>query len=236
MSHSDTRCARTAGPATTPPVLVGRSSRGEERPGCKYEYCQIPAAQHSVVEVPAVTPRPTAEVSSTRRSVHVLPAPPENPGQEAPVGGLAPGPAPGLASELAPAPELPALCALRTRVGERRSVRKVWTGLVSPDQSVPARELSNSTAPVFPLNISVFRRGYRGNALVACRRGECFNDSECSPDRACFDYKCKDPCKGPDTSCGANANCKVVNHGAVCSCPSGYQGNPLSSCVSSRRG
>jgi len=87
-----------------------------------------------------------------------------------------------------------------------------------------------------PRPICTCPRGYRGNALVACRRGECFNDSECSPDRACFDYKCKDPCKGPDTSCGANANCKVVNHGAVCSCPSGYQGNPLSSCVSSRRG
>ena len=53
------------------------------------------------------------------------------------------------------------------------------------------------------------RRGYRGNALVRCRRGECFNDSECPDFKACFDYKCKDPCKGPTTSCGQNANCKV---------------------------
>ena len=53
------------------------------------------------------------------------------------------------------------------------------------------------------------RRGYRGNALVQCRRGECFSDSECPDHKACFDYRCKDPCKGPDTSCGLNANCRV---------------------------
>ena len=53
------------------------------------------------------------------------------------------------------------------------------------------------------------RRGYTGNALVACRRGECFDDAECSSHLACFDYKCKDPCKGPTTSCGVNAQCKV---------------------------
>ena len=54
-----------------------------------------------------------------------------------------------------------------------------------------------------------YRRGYRGNALVRCRRGECFSDAECPAHLACFDYRCKDPCKGPDTSCGDNANCKV---------------------------
>lgn len=79
-------------------------------------------------------------------------------------------------------------------------------------------------------------RGYSGNALVACRRGECFNDSECPDHLACFDYKCKDPCKGPDTSCGVNAQCKVVNHGAICSCPQGYQGDPVNGCFRSRRG
>ena len=80
------------------------------------------------------------------------------------------------------------------------------------------------------------RRGYRGNALVSCRRGECFSDSECPDHRACFDYKCKDPCKGPTTSCGVNANCRVVNHASVCSCPEGYRGDPISQCFTSRRG
>eukprot|EP00092_Neocalanus_flemingeri_P082004 GFUD01102553.1.p1 GENE.GFUD01102553.1~~GFUD01102553.1.p1 ORF type:complete len:302 (-),score=42.45 GFUD01102553.1:82-858(-) len=77
-------------------------------------------------------------------------------------------------------------------------------------------------------------RGYSGNGLVFCRRGECFSDSECPNYLACFDYKCKDPCKGPDTACGANAQCKVINHGVVCSCPAGYQGNPVVQCYRGR--
>jgi len=87
-----------------------------------------------------------------------------------------------------------------------------------------------------PRPICTCPRGYRGNALVSCRRGECFNDSECPDHKACFDYKCKDPCKGPTTSCGVNANCRVVNHASVCSCPEGYRGDPISQCFTSRRG
>jgi len=85
-----------------------------------------------------------------------------------------------------------------------------------------------------PRPICTCPRGYSGNALVACRRGECFKDDECPSHQACFDYKCKDPCKGPDTSCGLNANCQVKNHGPVCSCPAGYQGDPIVSCFRSR--
>jgi len=76
-------------------------------------------------------------------------------------------------------------------------------------------------------------RGYKGNALVSCRRGECFHDDECSQHLACFDYRCQDPCNG---ACGTNAECQVRNHGVICSCPSGYQGDPLTSCFRSRRG
>jgi len=79
-------------------------------------------------------------------------------------------------------------------------------------------------------------RGYSGDALVACRRGECFDDAECPTHLACFDYQCKDPCKGPTTSCGVSAQCKVSNHGVVCSCPAGYQGDPLTQCTPSRVG
>ena len=155
MSHSDTRCARTAGPATTPPVLVGRTeSRAEQRAAASTDKycCQIPAAQHSVEEVPAVTPLPTAEVSNTRRSVPVLQAPLENPGQEGPVRGLPRDQAPGLelASELRAQGQAqchPALCVTQTRVGERRSAMKVWTGLVTRDQSVPVRKFSHSSPP-----------------------------------------------------------------------------------------
>jgi len=75
-------------------------------------------------------------------------------------------------------------------------------------------------------------KGYSGNALVSCRRGECFSDSECPRHLACFDYKCSDPCAGV---CGSNADCQVRNHGPVCACPAGFQGDPISHCFRSRR-
>ena len=46
--------------------------------------------------------------------------------------------------------------------------------------------------------------------------GECENDSECSSSQACFNFKCKDACLD---ACGINAQCKALNHGAICSCP-----------------
>merc|ERR1711963_1241990 len=87
-----------------------------------------------------------------------------------------------------------------------------------------------------PRPVCTCPRGYTGDALRVCLRGECFNDDECPNHLACFDYQCKDPCLGPTSSCGSNAQCKVSNHGPVCSCPSGYQGDPLSQCFRSRRG
>eukprot|EP00088_Acartia_fossae_P018349 TRINITY_DN2059_c0_g2_i1.p1 TRINITY_DN2059_c0_g2~~TRINITY_DN2059_c0_g2_i1.p1 ORF type:complete len:378 (-),score=19.28 TRINITY_DN2059_c0_g2_i1:59-1192(-) len=72
--------------------------------------------------------------------------------------------------------------------------------------------------------------GYKGNALVACRRGECFQDSECPSHLACFDFKCQDPCNG---ACGRNTQCQVRNHGPVCACEPGYEGDALTSCFRS---
>ena len=62
--------------------------------------------------------------------------------------------------------------------------------------------------------------------------GECINDSECSLDRACYDYNCRSPC---ENACGQNAECQARNHGAICSCPSGFVGDPLTACRQSRR-
>ena len=69
----------------------------------------------------------------------------------------------------------------------------------------------------------------RFNQLIL---GECINDSECSLDRACYDYNCRSPC---DRACGQNAECQARNHGAICSCPSGFVGDPLTACRQSRR-
>lgn len=52
-------------------------------------------------------------------------------------------------------------------------------------------------------------------------------DSECSNNRICSNYNCKDPCEG---ACGVNARCDARNHGAVCSCPNGYKGDPFFQC------
>ncbi|KAH1017853.1 hypothetical protein HUJ05_008447 [Dendroctonus ponderosae] len=58
-------------------------------------------------------------------------------------------------------------------------------------------------------------------------RPECSIDQDCPLTLACTNQKCKDPCAG---SCGFNAECSVVNHRPICSCQSGFEGDPFSGC------
>lgn len=58
-------------------------------------------------------------------------------------------------------------------------------------------------------------------------RPECTINSECPPTQACQNERCTDPCPG---SCGANAECTVLNHRSVCSCRGGFTGDPFSGC------
>lgn len=58
-------------------------------------------------------------------------------------------------------------------------------------------------------------------------RPECLIHADCPTKLACLQSKCRDPCTG---SCGFNAKCTVINHQPVCSCESGYQGDPFSGC------
>lgn len=58
-------------------------------------------------------------------------------------------------------------------------------------------------------------------------RPECTISAECSSNMACIREKCIDPCPG---SCGYAAECNVVNHTPICTCPTGYTGDPFSSC------
>lgn len=39
--------------------------------------------------------------------------------------------------------------------------------------------------------------------------------------------KCADPCPG---TCGSNARCEVIYHSPICSCQTGYTGDPFSVC------
>lgn len=65
-----------------------------------------------------------------------------------------------------------------------------------------------------------------GNPYENCRP-ECVLNTECSRDKACMRNKCRDPCIG---TCGQGANCDVVNHIPICSCPTKYSGDPFTIC------
>lgn len=83
------------------------------------------------------------------------------------------------------------------------------------------------------------RAGYLGDPLVSCRRGQCIDHADCAANQACYGYQCVDPCTSTTSRsvCGIGARCDARNHGAVCSCPIGYDGDPLSECrVSFNRG
>lgn len=58
-------------------------------------------------------------------------------------------------------------------------------------------------------------------------RPECIINQECPSNQACIREKCTDPCPG---SCGANAQCNVINHIPICTCPQGYTGNAFENC------
>ncbi len=58
-------------------------------------------------------------------------------------------------------------------------------------------------------------------------RPECLIHADCPTKLACLNNKCRDPCIG---SCGLNAQCTVISHQPVCTCNSGFHGDPFSSC------
>lgn len=58
-------------------------------------------------------------------------------------------------------------------------------------------------------------------------RPECTINSDCSMNTACLNQRCRDPCPG---TCGINAECQVINHNAICSCPLHLSGDPFSKC------
>lgn len=68
--------------------------------------------------------------------------------------------------------------------------------------------------------------GYTGSAPNC--RPECTVNSECQSNLACMREKCKDPCPG---SCGIGAQCNVINHTPMCTCPEGYTGDPFRNCI-----
>jgi len=72
--------------------------------------------------------------------------------------------------------------------------------------------------------------GFRG-APPSCRP-ECLISADCSRNRACSNQKCIDPCLG---ACGLIAQCTVINHNPICSCPPLYTGDPFVQCARQRK-
>ena len=62
------------------------------------------------------------------------------------------------------------------------------------------------------------------DVLVGCR-----GDRDCPDYTACENRKCINPCAERDP-CARNANCRVIAHQPVCTCPDGYIGDPQTSC------
>lgn len=67
---------------------------------------------------------------------------------------------------------------------------------------------------------------YHGDPYSGCRP-ECTMNTDCSPNRACTNLRCVDPCPG---TCGQGASCNVINHIPTCSCPDGMSGDPFVVC------
>lgn len=78
--------------------------------------------------------------------------------------------------------------------------------------------------------------GFIGDALVSCTPGECTQPNHCRSTETCYRNRCVNACRHDGKSvCGVDANCRVRNtpHVPVCSCPVGFQGNPLTACYQS---
>src|SRR5207245_705861 len=59
-------------------------------------------------------------------------------------------------------------------------------------------------------------------------RPECVSNAECPSLQACINQKCNDPCLG---ICGSAAECRVINHSPICSCPPNHMGDPFFRCI-----
>jgi hypothetical protein len=105
----------------------------------------------------------------------------------------------------------------------------------SNDELPTNRENQCSPSPCGPYSKCTIAR----NGVAACScldsyigqppncRPECISSSECMPNEACLNNVCKDPCPG---TCAQNANCYVLNHNPICSCPLGLTGDPFIKC------
>jgi len=72
--------------------------------------------------------------------------------------------------------------------------------------------------------------GFQGEPNIECVRYTCNKDDDCETNKKCgSDKVCRNPCL-EQGACGSNAQCRVTNRMAYCTCPLGYYGNPQLEC------
>ncbi|XP_026684041.1 LOW QUALITY PROTEIN: neurogenic locus notch homolog protein 1-like, partial [Diaphorina citri] len=102
---------------------------------------------------------------------------------------------------------------------------------VYPTLTVPhALTPTENFAPVFFLTwdgVCVCLPDYYGDGYVSCRP-ECILNNDCPNNKACIRNKCKNPCTS--VACGEGANCDVIYHAVMCTCPPGTTGSPFIQC------
>lgn len=101
----------------------------------------------------------------------------------------------------------------------------------------PIEDVSDPCQPS-PCGPNSLCRTVNGHSVCTCEQGyigtppscrpECIVSSECPQNKACVNKKCVDPCPN---NCGLNARCQVITHNPICSCTSGYTGDPFTQCV-----
>lgn len=69
--------------------------------------------------------------------------------------------------------------------------------------------------------------GYYGSPSGSGCWPECVTSADCARNKACVNNRCVDPCPG---ACGYQAQCQVINHSPVCSCPEPLVGDPFTEC------
>jgi hypothetical protein len=75
--------------------------------------------------------------------------------------------------------------------------------------------------------------GFTGEPTVKCSKVECQRNEDCDLDKRCVDGSCRNPCLERGV-CGNNAQCRVENRQAICSCLIGFAGDPKVQCLEPR--
>lgn len=95
----------------------------------------------------------------------------------------------------------------------------------------------NTDCMVSPLGVAVCRckAGFfpKPDTITGCGP-QCTRDEECPSSQNCAAGKCVNICE--DGICGRGAVCEPRNRRAICRCPTGYTGDPFTSCSPSSGG